>query len=188
MSAINTTRSTEGEALVERHPTVLEDVDGELEMEDVSPTADSEVPAMKSREQLLADRFAGDARTNSGQPPLPLDAPPSVPSPPPLPADPPPSPPPPPRSPPPPLISSQAAYPSNGQSTEHSQDLSTHQASDSPSTPTTHSGLAGHQGQGNSGFSQVSEISSGFVRVLVTEVDPVEHELITKSMWLWKFA
>uniref|UniRef100_A0A7I4A4D8 PWWP domain-containing protein n=1 Tax=Physcomitrium patens TaxID=3218 RepID=A0A7I4A4D8_PHYPA len=162
LSAINTTRSTEGEALVERHPTVLEDVDGELEMEDVSPTADSEVPAMKSREQLLADRFAGDARTNSGQPPLPLDPPPSVPSPPPLPADPPPSPPPPPRSPPPPLISSQAAYPSNGQSSAHSQDLSTHQASDSPSTPTTHSGLAGHQGQGNSGFSQVGSRTNSY--------------------------
>nr|XP_024381171.1 protein HUA2-LIKE 1-like [Physcomitrium patens] len=43
VSAINTTRSTEGEEPIDRHRTVLEDVDGELEMEDVSPTAESEV-------------------------------------------------------------------------------------------------------------------------------------------------
>jgi hypothetical protein len=158
VGGMNTSRSGEGEEASERHRTVLEDVDGELEMEDVSPTADSEVAANRERERVVGDVYAGDARSSGAQPPLPLGPPPRVPSPPPLPREPPPSPPPPPQSPPPPLSGPESPYPKAGmamrQSGGHSHDTSNYAQSESPSTPT---GYAGHQGQGNVGLSQVSE-------------------------------
>ena len=49
---------------------MLEDVDGELEMEDVSPTGDAEVFTSKERERLLEERYLEDGRLNPGQPPL----------------------------------------------------------------------------------------------------------------------
>ena len=157
VGGMNSGRLGEGEEGLERHRTVLEDVDGELEMEDVSPTGDAEVFASKERERLLEERYLEDGRSNPGQPPLPPGPPPSVPSPPPLPADPPPSPPPPPRSPPPALGEAEAAYAKAGiamsQSGAHCGDGSSQQRSDSPSTAT---GQAGQQGQGNVGVSQVS--------------------------------
>lgn len=167
LSAINTARSTEAEEASEKFRTVLEDVDGELEMEDVSPTADSELLANKEREQIFADHFAEEARSNPTQPPLPLDPPPSVPSPPPLPADPPPSPPPPPRSPPPPLTTSQSPYPQ-----AHSLDTGNHQQSDSPSTP------AAYPGQGNLGLSQVSHLA------LCLHMFSLHKQTLFDSSWL----
>lgn len=156
LTAIKTTRVTEAEDASEKFRTVLEDVDGELEMEDVSPTADAEILASKERERdrLLGDHFAEEARSMPTQPPLPLEPPPSVPSPPPLPMDPPPSPPPPPRSPPPPLTTSQSPY-----SKPANSDAVNHQQSDSPPTPSAYSG---HQAQGNLGLSQVSQLALCF--------------------------
>lgn len=158
VDAMNTSRSGEGEEASERHRTVLEDVDGELEMEDVSPTAESEVAASKERERLLRDRYAEDARAMPGQPPLPPGPPPGVPSPPPLPTEPPPSPPPPPQSPPPASSGPESPYPRTGiPMRASSHDASNQQQSDSPSTPT---GYSGQPGQGSLGVSQVSERSS----------------------------
>ncbi|CAM6084588.1 unnamed protein product [Calypogeia fissa] len=106
---------------VEKHCHVLEAVDGELEMEDVSP---SENDIKARREETLDESPPHPASSTEGQaaavsdvsessmagsppPPLPQGPPPpppppsgSPPSPPPLPASPPPSPPPPPPSPP----------------------------------------------------------------------------------------
>ncbi|KAG0604909.1 hypothetical protein M758_9G018500 [Ceratodon purpureus] len=152
VDAMNTSRTGEGEEASERHRTVLEDVDGELEMEDVSPTADSEVAASKERERLLRDRYAEDARAMPGQPPLPPGPPPGVPSPPPLPTEPPPSPPPPPQSPPPASSGPESPYPRTGiPMRASSHDASNQQQSDSPSTPT---GYSGQPGQGSLGVSQ----------------------------------
>ena len=84
---------------VEKHTHILEDVDGELEMEDVAPSCEAE---MSSTSGIAG----GDAACNSHNqleqclpqpfaPPLPQDVPPSSP---PLPSSPPPLPPPPPPS------------------------------------------------------------------------------------------
>ncbi|KAG5231841.1 HUA2 protein [Salix suchowensis] len=70
---------------VEKHTHILEDVDGELEMEDVAPSCEAEMSSTSGLlEQCLPQPFA---------PPLPQDVPPSSP---PLPSSPPPPPPPPP--------------------------------------------------------------------------------------------
>ena len=92
--------------LIEKHRHILEDVDGELEMEDVAPSCEvetsssfhvAEVNAMQTLhnqcEQHVPVPFA---------PPLPQDVPPSSP---PLPSSPPPPPPPPPPPVPPPAMS-----------------------------------------------------------------------------------
>ncbi|KAJ7566053.1 hypothetical protein O6H91_02G086200 [Diphasiastrum complanatum] len=109
----NDSKGTQNE--VGRHRHVLEDVDGELEMEDVSPIAED----VTSQEEQLEDsspwsRAVGITVSSTeklSQPPLPSAVPPSPvrppPSPPPLPPlpmSPPPSPPPPPPSSPPPSI------------------------------------------------------------------------------------
>lgn len=92
---------------MERHRHILEDVDGELEMEDVSPPPeydssscrDNFLPPMPAQE-IPHCSLPPDQSSLCPQPPLPNDPPPS---PPPLPASPPP---PPPSSPPPPPPSS----------------------------------------------------------------------------------
>lgn len=181
LSTICTAVTVETEEPAERRHHVLEDVDGELEMEDVSPTAESELIAHKEREQLLADRFVEDSRTNSNQPPLPPGPPPSLPSPPPLPASPPPSspPPPPPSSPPPPTPASQALFLTTSthalQNSRQSQDAHIHQPSESPSTPTgyfsqqcSQSDMGSHgqqSGEENPAFSQQStQSNNGFTQ------------------------
>lgn len=84
---------------VEKHTHILEDVDGELEMEDVAPSCEAEMSS-------TSGIGGGDAARNSHNqleqclpqpfaPPLPQDVPPSSP---PLPSSPPPPPPPPPPS------------------------------------------------------------------------------------------
>lgn len=96
---------------IDRHRHILEDVDGELEMEDVSPTSEYDPSSSKdymvqpiSQEiphcSLLSDQSNTCPPLPPGSPPLPEDPPPS---PPPLPPSPPP---PPPSSPPPPPPSS----------------------------------------------------------------------------------
>ncbi|CAA2978594.1 Hypothetical predicted protein [Olea europaea subsp. europaea] len=110
----------------DRHHFILEDVDGELEMEDVSEHQKDEKPLSTNgafetdKIQPDADMILVSASINSfellplpeGSPPLPIDSPPATP---PLPTSPLPSPPPPPPSssplppPPPPLPSSQVS-------------------------------------------------------------------------------
>lgn len=74
----------------EKHRRILEDVDGELEMEDVAPSSEVEV---SSSCHVLGSETVCDARYQQGHqsftcaPPLPQDLPPS---PPPLPSSPPP--------------------------------------------------------------------------------------------------
>lgn len=94
----------------EKHRHVLEDVDGELEMEmeDVSPRADfgnapdGETPQRGKVQNGSCGHAGGSSFDKGGPPPLPFEAPPPPPSPPPLPQSPPPSPPPPPPPPSPP--------------------------------------------------------------------------------------
>ncbi|KAK8445873.1 hypothetical protein SEVIR_9G401400v4 [Setaria viridis] len=81
---------------LEKHRRVLEEVDGELEMEDVSPPSDIEVTTKCRPEQSGTNCTASDQRPSDVGPPLPVDRPPS---PPPLPSSPPPVPPPPPAPP-----------------------------------------------------------------------------------------
>ncbi|KAG6551522.1 hypothetical protein Mapa_006945 [Marchantia paleacea] len=97
---------------LDKHRHVLEDVDGELEMEDVSPSSENEKPKKEQSAKTSASTTVHEAETplntnvseapaaGSHQPPLPQGPPPPPsgppPSPPPLPASPPPSPPPPP--------------------------------------------------------------------------------------------
>ncbi|KAL2609752.1 hypothetical protein R1flu_028325 [Riccia fluitans] len=107
-----TPSKTEDREDADKHRHVLEEVDGELEMEDVSPSSENEKPkreqpvktaaSSKSRELETAPSSNVDEVSSSvvHQPPLPQGPPPPPsgppPSPPPLPASPPPSPPPPP--------------------------------------------------------------------------------------------
>lgn len=74
---------------IKKHSHILEDVDGELEMEDVAPTCDVEASSNPGVDtvQISHDRLLPFV------PPLPQDLPPSSP---PLPSSPPPPPPPPP--------------------------------------------------------------------------------------------
>lgn len=77
---------------IEKHRHILEDVDGELEMEDVAPPCDMEMGSTHNSAEI------NTAQTSLDQlapfvPPLPQDVPPSSP---PLPSSPPPPPPPPP--------------------------------------------------------------------------------------------
>uniref|UniRef100_A0A0D9VU73 CID domain-containing protein n=1 Tax=Leersia perrieri TaxID=77586 RepID=A0A0D9VU73_9ORYZ len=77
----------------EKHHRVLEEVDGELEMEDVAPPSEVEASTSGRSEQIDTKCRASDRHTSDNGPPLPDDRPPS---PPPLPSSPPPVPPPPP--------------------------------------------------------------------------------------------
>ncbi|BFI43129.1 protein MpPWWP3 [Marchantia polymorpha subsp. ruderalis] len=95
---------------LDKHRHVLEDVDGELEMEDVSPSSENEKPKKEQLAKTSASTVheaetplntnASEGPAAGSQPPLPQGPPPPPsgppPSPPPLPASPPPSPPPPP--------------------------------------------------------------------------------------------
>lgn len=90
--------------VIEKHTHILEDVDGELEMEDVAPSCEGVVNAASD---VAGVNAAGISHQQYRQqfptpyaPPLPQDVPPSSP---PLPKSPPPLPPPPPPPPPPPL-------------------------------------------------------------------------------------
>ncbi|KAL3699060.1 hypothetical protein R1sor_017082 [Riccia sorocarpa] len=100
----------------DKHRHVLEEVDGELEMEDVSPSSENEklkkeqpvktpVPSKSGEGEILSNSNVAEVSSSPPpQPPLPQGPPPPPsgppPSPPPLPASPPPSPPPPPPPPP----------------------------------------------------------------------------------------
>lgn len=83
----------------ERHRHILEDVDGELEMEDAAPTCETELTSSSSAAQMTTTMPQNHFKHNNLQlpfaPPLPQDVPPSSP---PLPSSPPPPPPPPPSS------------------------------------------------------------------------------------------
>lgn len=80
---------------VEKHRHILEDVDGELEMEDVAPSCDIELSAMNSVAGVNSSQSSHDLVLPFA--PLPHDMPQSSP---PLPSSPPPPPPPPPPLPP----------------------------------------------------------------------------------------
>ncbi|XP_066379788.1 protein HUA2-LIKE 2-like isoform X4 [Miscanthus floridulus] len=83
----------ESQIPVEKHHHILEEVDGELEMEDVAPPSDIEATTKCQPEQSDTNCAPSDQRPSDVGPPLPVDWPPS---PPPLPSSPPPVPPPPP--------------------------------------------------------------------------------------------
>jgi hypothetical protein len=76
---------------VEKHRRILEEVDGELEMEDVAPPSEVELSTKCQQEQSDSKSSTSDQRPSDIGPPLPVDRPPS---PPPLPSSPPPVPPP----------------------------------------------------------------------------------------------
>ncbi|GJN31519.1 hypothetical protein PR202_gb19928 [Eleusine coracana subsp. coracana] len=81
----------ESQMHVEKHRHILEEVDGELEMEDVAPPSEVEVSTKCRQEQSDDSKAAtSDQRPLDVGPPLPVDRPPS---PPPLPSSPPPVPP-----------------------------------------------------------------------------------------------
>lgn len=82
----------ESQMHLEKHRRILEEVDGELEMEDVAPPSEVEV-STKCQQERSADRKSAtsDQCPSDVGPPLPVDRPPS---PPPLPSSPPPVPPP----------------------------------------------------------------------------------------------
>ncbi|XP_062211329.1 protein HUA2-LIKE 2-like isoform X2 [Phragmites australis] len=82
----------ESQMPVEKHRRILEEVDGELEMEDVAPPSEVEV-STKCRPDQSDTKSTSDQYPSDVGPPLPNDRPPS---PPPLPSSPPPVPPPPP--------------------------------------------------------------------------------------------
>ncbi|PWZ05555.1 Protein HUA2-LIKE 2 [Zea mays] len=79
----------ESQMPVEKHHHILEEVDGELEMEDVAPPSDIEATTKCQPEQSDTNRAPSDQRPSDAGPPLPVDRPPS---PPPLPSSPPPVP------------------------------------------------------------------------------------------------
>ncbi|CAM0152779.1 unnamed protein product [Urochloa decumbens] len=83
----------ESQMPLEKHRHILEEVDGELEMEDVAPPSDIEVTIKCRPEQSGTICTASEKHPSDVGPPLPVDRPPS---PPPLPSSPPPVPPPPP--------------------------------------------------------------------------------------------
>lgn len=76
---------------IEKHRHILEDVDGELEMEDVAPSCDVDMNTMKS--DVVTTSQSSHDHLFPFAPPLPQDVPPTSP---PLPSSPPPPPPPPP--------------------------------------------------------------------------------------------
>lgn len=82
----------ESQIPVEKHRLVLEEVDGELEMEDVSPPSEAEANILRQPDQSDTNFTSYHHPSDTG-PPLPNDGPPI---PPPLPCSPPPVPPPPP--------------------------------------------------------------------------------------------
>lgn len=86
-----TDEKEESQMPAEKHHRILEEVDGELEMEDVAPPSDVEASTRCRPEQIDTKCRTSDRHTLG--PPLPDDRPPS---PPPLPSSPPPVPPPPP--------------------------------------------------------------------------------------------
>uniref|UniRef100_J3LNW6 CID domain-containing protein n=2 Tax=Oryza brachyantha TaxID=4533 RepID=J3LNW6_ORYBR len=88
-----TTEKEESQMPAEKHHRVLEEVDGELEMEDVAPPSEVEASTRCRPEQIDTKCRTSDRHTSDNGPPLPDDRPPS---PPPLPSSPPPVPPPPP--------------------------------------------------------------------------------------------
>lgn len=91
-------KGTNPESAIEKHRHILEDVDGELEMEDVAPSSE-EMNLTSNVSGVHTDRCEQQLSMPIG-PPLPSDMPPSSP---PLPTSPPPlAPPPPPSLPPPP--------------------------------------------------------------------------------------
>ncbi|EFJ36239.1 hypothetical protein SELMODRAFT_404055 [Selaginella moellendorffii] len=123
---------------VERHRHVLEDVDGELEMEDVSPETDT-----------WQRQYVSPASILTG-PPLPICPPPS---PPPLPSSPPPStpPPPPPSSPPPPPqdVADPGAYPDSFSPGYHHARNAVQQPSNGPESYEHYNpGVYGDEGYG----------------------------------------
>ncbi|XP_008660137.1 protein HUA2-LIKE 2 isoform X3 [Zea mays] len=79
----------ESQMPVEKHHHILEEVDGELEMEDVAPPSDIGATTKCQPEQSDTNRAPSDQRPSDAGPPLPVDRPPS---PPPLPSSPPPVP------------------------------------------------------------------------------------------------
>ncbi|KAL3531370.1 hypothetical protein ACH5RR_010692 [Cinchona calisaya] len=90
------TRRSDGEMkpipVVEKHRLVLEDVDGELEMEDLAPSSKAVMPTSNSAGADILQTSIGTLVAASFAPPLPKDVPPMLP---PLPISPPPPPPPP---------------------------------------------------------------------------------------------
>ncbi|XP_044484743.1 protein HUA2-LIKE 2-like isoform X1 [Mangifera indica] len=78
--------------VIEKHRHILEDIDGELEMEDVAPPCDMEMGSINNSAEVNAAQTSHD-QLLPFVPPLPQDVPPSSP---PLPPSPPPPPPPPP--------------------------------------------------------------------------------------------
>ena len=85
--------NVESQMPLEKHRRILEEVDGELEMEDVAPPSEIEVTTKCLPEQSGTNCTPSDQHPSDVGPPLPVDRPPS---PPPLPSSPPPVPPPPP--------------------------------------------------------------------------------------------
>ncbi|KAL5217439.1 hypothetical protein ABZP36_018123 [Zizania latifolia] len=88
-----TDEKEESQMPTDKHHHILEEVDGELEMEDVAPPSEVEPSTRCRPEQSDTKGIASDQNTSDIGPPLPDDRPPS---PPPLPSSPPPVPPPPP--------------------------------------------------------------------------------------------
>jgi hypothetical protein len=76
----------ESQMHVEKHRRILEEVDGDLEMEDVAPPSEVEVSTKCRQEQSDIKSATTDQRPSDVGPPLPVDRPPS---PPPLPSSPP---------------------------------------------------------------------------------------------------
>lgn len=91
---------------IEKHRHILEDVDGELEMEDVAPSCEAELTSSSGAIGVVATQNSQNQFEQhfsmTFAPPLPQDVPPSSP---PLPSSPPPPPPPPPAIPPPCAVS-----------------------------------------------------------------------------------
>jgi hypothetical protein len=83
----------ESQIPVEKHRLILEEVDGELEMEDVSPPSEAEASTLCQPDQSDTNCTTSYHHPSDTGPPLPNDGPPI---PPPLPCSPPPVPPPPP--------------------------------------------------------------------------------------------
>ncbi|EXB39341.1 hypothetical protein L484_025036 [Morus notabilis] len=105
-------------SVVEKHRHILEDVDGELEMEDVAPSCETELTSSGAIGTVVAQVSQSQFEPNMSlpfAPPLPQDVPPSSP---PLPSSPPPPPPPPPAMHPPCVVSACA----NGVEAHNMQD------------------------------------------------------------------
>ncbi|XP_058077802.1 protein HUA2-LIKE 2-like [Magnolia sinica] len=126
----------------EKHPHILEDVDGELEMEDVSPSCEAEMNSghnVMGTDTVLSSHCQFDQRPLPFAPPLPEEMPPS---PPPLPSSPPPGAPPPPPPPPPSALTHPSADTMDSQHYQSANSMQSHvpqSVSQQPNVPNTNS-------------------------------------------------